>query len=92
MEDFIVECRSEPGGGSVPARFGRIGRLREVVAVLDRWDGRDHRYFRVRAEDGATVILRQDLGDASWRLHFYRREASGGEEDRPEDGSGVSHS
>jgi hypothetical protein len=80
VADFVVECRSESRGSSVPARFGRYGRMREVVAVLDRWDGDDHRYFRVRADDGSTYILRQDLGDASWQLHFYRRndEVGGG--------------
>jgi hypothetical protein len=50
--------------------------MREVVDVLDRWDGDDHHYFRVRAADGATYILRQDLADASWRLQFYRRHDS----------------
>lgn len=48
--------------------------MREVTDILDRWDGEDHRYFRVRGDDGSTYILRQDLADASWRLQFYRRD------------------
>jgi hypothetical protein len=51
--------------------------MREVVDILDRWDGEDHRYFRVRGDDGSTYILRQNLADASWRLHFYRRDGGG---------------
>jgi hypothetical protein len=74
VADFVVECRSESRGSAVPVRFGRPGRMREVVDVLDRWEGEDHRYFRVRSDDGSTYILRQDLADASWRLHFYRRD------------------
>ena len=74
MAEFVVECRSESPGRSEPVRFGRPGRMRRVVDVLDRWDGEDHRYFRVRGDDGSIYILRQDLADASWRLHYYRRE------------------
>jgi hypothetical protein len=51
--------------------------MREVVDILDRWDGEDHRYFRVLGDDGSTYILRQDLADASWRLQFYRRNGTG---------------
>ena len=71
--ELRVECGDEPAGG-LPRRFGRAGRMREVAEILDRWDGDDHRYFRVRDEDGGTWLLRQDLRDGSWRLHAYRRD------------------
>lgn len=77
VADFVVECRSEPRCAAVPVRFGRPGRMREVADIIDRWDGEDHRYFRVRCDDGSTYILRQDLADASWRLQFYRQEGRG---------------
>ncbi len=77
VADFVVECRSEAGCAAIPVRFGRPGRMREVVDILDRWDGEDHRYFRVRGDDGSIYILCQDLADASWRLHFYRRDGVG---------------
>ena len=57
--------------------------MREVADILDRWDGEDHRYFRVRGDDGSTYILRQDLADASWRLHFYRRGGDDRERESP---------
>jgi len=70
--DWGVECRPDPEAGPVPARFGVPGRMREVVRVADRWEGEDHRYFRVETADGATWILRRDLRDGTWRLHFFR--------------------
>ena len=78
MSDFVVECGSGSRTRAVPARFGWPGRMREITAVIDRWDGDDHRYFRVRGDDGSNCILRQDLADASWRLHFYRRDEGPG--------------
>jgi len=77
VADFVVECRSEARCAAIPVRFGRPGRMREVVDILDCWDGEDHRYFRVRGDDGSTYILCQDLADASWRLRFYRRNGGG---------------
>jgi hypothetical protein len=53
-------------------RFGWPGRVREVVEQLDSWEGEDHRYFRVRADDGSVYILRYDLNARRWRLHFFR--------------------
>ena len=69
---FRVETRSEPRRGRVPVRFGWPGRVREVVEQLDSWEGEDHRYFRVRADDGSVYILRYDLNARRWRLHFFR--------------------
>ncbi len=74
---LVVECRSEPRGGEVPFRFGSEGRMREVVEVLDRWDGEHHRDFRVRAADGSTYILRHDLRADSWRIHFFQHGSEG---------------
>jgi hypothetical protein len=69
---FRVETRSEPRRGQVLVRFGWPGQLREVVEQLDTWEGEDHRYFRVRADDGAVYILRYDLNADRWQLHFFR--------------------
>lgn len=49
-----------------------IGRRRlAVVEVLDRWPGSDHRYFKVKADDGATYILRQDTTAQIWQLVLF---------------------
>ena len=73
MDELWVECQDDPG--AAPRRFGWGGAAREVREVLDRWDGEGHRYFRLRDETGAVLILRQDLEAGSWRLHFFEREA-----------------
>jgi hypothetical protein len=60
--------------GEVPVRFGWPGRMREVIERIDAWAGEDHRYFRVRADDGAVYILRHDLRADRWELTFFRAE------------------
>ncbi len=74
---LVVECRSEPLGGEVPLRFGSEGRMREVVEVLDCWEGEHHRDFRVRADDGSIYILRHDLRADAWRIHFFQQGSEG---------------
>jgi hypothetical protein len=56
-----------------PASFELDGRAYQVEDVLDRWYGPDYEYFKVRAGDGNTYILRHDLGDDSWSLTAYQR-------------------
>jgi hypothetical protein len=57
-----------------PVAFEIDGRLHEVIELLDRWYGPDYEYFRVRADDGDTYILRHDTSDDTWSLTAYRRE------------------
>jgi len=68
---FIVDTQAGPDC-EIPLRFGWSGRLREVVERIDAWEGEDHRYFRVRADDGSVCILRHDLRDDRWELTFFR--------------------
>ncbi len=75
--ELIVECRSEPRRGEVPLRFGSEGRMREVVEVLDFWEGEHHRDFRVRADDDSIYILRHDLPARIWRIHFFQQGSEG---------------
>jgi hypothetical protein len=42
-----------------------------VKVVVDRWHGRDHRYFKLLGEDGAVYIVRHDLHAGLWELAFY---------------------
>jgi len=83
MDAFWVECltQGESIGGTGgrperragdPVRFGWGESTRETVEVLDRWPGEDHCYYRLRADDGATYILRRDLPAGTWRLIFFR--------------------
>lgn len=47
----------------------RIG----IQEILDRWDGDDHAYLKLRADDGFTYILRYDRGRAEWEVTLVDR-------------------
>lgn len=47
--------------------------------MLDRWLSPEHRYFKLRGDDGAVYILRHDPAAERWRLTMYD---SGGHPDR----------
>jgi hypothetical protein len=51
-----------------PTVFTIGDRKFNVQEVLDRWDGADHTYFRVLAEDGIIYILRHDLQTDEWEV------------------------
>ena len=40
----------------------------EVVEIVDRWLSPEHRYFKVRAEDGHLYLLRHDFELDEWDL------------------------
>lgn len=67
-----VECHAGYRGEETPRRF-RIGdRAVEVVEVIDRWLAPDHRYFKLRGDDGAIYILRHDPDAGPWELTRVR--------------------
>jgi len=39
-----------------------------VEEVVDRWLGPDHRYFKLKGDDGRVYIVRQDTTSAAWEL------------------------
>ena len=71
MGGLRVECAPDDGGRPVPVRFGVTGTMHDVVEVVDRWYGGDHRYFRIRTQDGAQFILRYDESRARWGVAFF---------------------
>jgi hypothetical protein len=58
--DVKVDCYAGYRGEETPRRFEIDGRRVEVVGVIARWLGPDHRYFKVRGDDGAVYLLRVD--------------------------------
>ena len=50
---------------------GSFAQVRDQ-AVIDRWLGPDHRYFKVLGEDGGVYILRHDVQRWAWELVSYR--------------------
>lgn len=73
--DFAVEVECSAGhrGEPTPARFSLGGGWIEVAEVVDAWLAPDHRYFKVRGDDRACYILRNDVVAARWQLIMYNR-------------------
>ncbi|MGH6905796.1 MAG: hypothetical protein ACREIR_24010 [Geminicoccaceae bacterium] len=67
---MIVKAACEPGhrGEATPRRLSFDGRTVELTLVLDCWLGADHRYFKMRGDDGAIYILRHDTARDRWEL------------------------
>ncbi|MEJ2689211.1 MAG: hypothetical protein P8130_04540 [Deltaproteobacteria bacterium] len=66
-----VECYSGYRGEETPRRFRLRARSVEIQEVLDRWLAPDHRYFKVRGDDGAIYILRHDVGQERWEVTLF---------------------
>ena len=67
-----VECYAGSRGDETPRRISFDGRSMDVVEVIDRWFGPDHRYFKVLGADQATYIIRQDTPTHTWELTMYQ--------------------
>jgi len=68
-----VSCHSGHRGEQEPLHFAFADRVIAVAEILDRWLAPDHRYFKVKGDDGATYILRHDAEAGIWELTLYRR-------------------
>jgi hypothetical protein len=68
-----VECHAGYRGEQSPRRFRLGGRVVEVAEELDRWLAPDHRYFKVRGDDGDVYILRHAPEADRWELTLYAR-------------------
>lgn len=70
-----LEVACEPGHGEeeTSCRFVLGGRTVEIAEVVDAWLAPDHRYFKVRGQDGRRYILRHDALSAVWELTMYDR-------------------
>ncbi len=66
-----VVCYSGHRADESPQRFTLAGREIEVEEILDRWIDPDHRYFKLRGDDGGIYILRHDITADSWELILY---------------------
>ncbi len=74
--DVKVDCHAGYRGEETPRRFEIDGRRVEVVEVIDRWLGPDHRYFKVRGDDGAVYLLRVDDPADRWELKTFERDGA----------------
>ncbi len=66
-----VQCYSGYRGEETPRRFQLGSRQIEIVDVIDRWLGPDHRYFKVRGDDQGVYILRHDAASQCWEMTMF---------------------
>lgn len=73
-----VSCQVGHGGEPEPCAFWLGERRIGVQAILDRWLAPDHRYFKLRGDDGGTYILRHDAAVDEWEMTMYSAWDPGG--------------
>jgi hypothetical protein len=73
-----VECYSGYRGEQEPLAFWLGERRIAAVEILDRWMAPDHRYFRIRGDDGHVYVLRSDEVTSEWTLGAFTRAGASG--------------
>ncbi len=63
-----VECYAGYRGEETPRRLYFGERQVEVEVVVERWLTPDHRYFKVRGDDGGVYVLRHDAVAGRWEM------------------------
>ncbi len=75
MTDQHLRIRVESHAGyrseETPRRFFIGERPVEVVDVIDRWLSPEHRYFKLRGDDGGVYILCHDVVRDQWELRLF---------------------
>jgi len=66
--DIRVDCYAGYRGEQEPRSFVLGERRFSVLEILDRWFEPGARYFKVKADDGRTFILRHDSVNELWAL------------------------
>jgi hypothetical protein len=68
-----VECYAGHRGEETPRALVIGNRRISVVEVLDRWLAPDHRYFKIKGDDGDVYIVRHNTGADRWELTMFAR-------------------
>ncbi len=63
-----VECYAGHRAEESPRRFFIDKRAIEVIEIIDRWLGPNHRYFKVRGDDGGSYFLRYNQDTDAWEM------------------------
>lgn len=69
-----VECYAGHRGEQMPRTLVLGDRRLAVIEVLDAWLAPDHRYFKLKAADGNTYLVRHDERATIWELTMFRSE------------------
>ena len=73
MQVTEMECTPNDCGEPTPRRFALGTRSVRVGEIIDIWPGSEVRYVKLRGDDGACYILRQDLLGHRWELVMFDR-------------------
>lgn len=67
---MIIKVRAYSGykANERPTSFFIKDRELRILEVLDRWYGEGHDYFKVKADDAYTYIIRYDHKRDEWEL------------------------
>lgn len=68
--EIAVSCHTGHKGEQTPKSFAFREKTIFVEEILDQWLAPDHRYFKLKAQDG-VYILRHDTQGSLWELVFY---------------------
>jgi len=68
-----VECYAGHRGEETPRAILLADRRVVVVGVIDQWLAPDHRYFKLRGEDGDIYLVRHDATSGNWELTMFER-------------------
>ena len=71
--EIRVACHAGYRGEEEPSRLWFDNRVVQVAEILDRWMAPDHRYFKVRGDDGCSYIIRHDTRGEFWELTLFDR-------------------
>lgn len=66
-----VECHAGYRAEERPRRFFIGKRAIGVTEIVDRWLDPEHRYFKLRGDDGGIYILRYDQGTDTWQMTLF---------------------
>jgi hypothetical protein len=70
-----VECYADNRGEQTPRAITIDERKVFVEEILDRWPGSDHRYFKLKGDDGQLYVIRQETQSGLWELTVARHGA-----------------
>lgn len=71
--ELRVECYAGFRGKQEPRQFWLGERRLTVCENVDRWIEPGRRWFKARADDADTYILRHDDGSGAWEFAAFRR-------------------
>jgi hypothetical protein len=72
-----VECYAGDRGEQTPRTLILGERRIPVAEVVDAWLAPDHRYFKLKGDDGDTYLVRHDERSNAWELTMFRAERVG---------------